>query len=76
MHGRKGRILEKFEDVLTQYEPMISATLRRLNIYRDHESFRQTGRVALWQAWTRYEEGKGHFAMSKVQLCKFTYLNK
>ena len=62
MHGRKGRILEKFEDVLTQYEPMISASMRKLNIYRDHDSFRQAGRVALWQAWTRYEEGKGHFA--------------
>ena len=62
MHGRKGRILEKFEEVLTQYEPMISASMRKLNIYRDHDSFRQAGRVALWQAWTRYEEGRGHFA--------------
>ena len=41
---------------------MISATLRQLNIYRNYESFRQAGRVALWQAWTRYEEGEGHFA--------------
>jgi RNA polymerase sigma factor (sigma-70 family) len=62
VHGRKGRILENFEEVLTQYEPMISAALRQLNIYRDHDSFRQAGRVALWQAWTRYEEGRGHFA--------------
>ncbi|WP_172371637.1 sigma-70 family RNA polymerase sigma factor [Sporosarcina jiandibaonis] len=54
--------MEKFEEVLTQYEPMISASMRQLNIYRDHESFRQAGRVALWQAWTRYEEGRGHFA--------------
>lgn len=51
-----------FDDVLIQYEPMISATLRKLNIYRNHETFRQAGRIALWQAWTRYEEGKGHFA--------------
>jgi len=41
---------------------MISAALRQLNIYRDHENFKQAGRVALWQAWTRYEEGRGHFA--------------
>ncbi|MBO1910379.1 sigma-70 family RNA polymerase sigma factor [Sporosarcina sp. 6E9] len=54
--------MENFEEVLTQYEPMISAAMRKLNIYRDHESFRQAGRVALWQAWTRYEEGTGHFA--------------
>lgn len=52
----------EFEEVLTQYEPMISATLRKLNIYREHEIFRQAARVALWQAWDRYEEQKGHFA--------------
>lgn len=54
--------MTNFDDVLIQYEPMISASLRKLNIYRDHETFRQAGRIALWQAWTRYEEGKGHFA--------------
>lgn len=54
--------MTNFDDVLIQYEPMISATLRKLNIYRDHETFRQAGRIALWQAWTRYEKGKGHFA--------------
>lgn len=41
---------------------MISATLRKLNIYREHEQFRQAARVALWQAWQRYDEKKGHFA--------------
>ena len=50
-----------FEDVLEQYEPMISASLRKLNIYRDHESFRQAGRIALWQAWNRFDEAKGNF---------------
>ena len=50
-----------FEDVLEQYEPMISASIRKLNIYRDHESFRQAGRVALWQAWNRFDETKGNF---------------
>lgn len=62
MHGRKGRKLTKFEEVLMKYEPMISASLRKLNIYQNHESFRQAGRVALWQAWTRYKEDMGHFA--------------
>ena len=61
MHGRKGRILTTFNEVLTQYEPMISASLRKLNIYRDHESFKQAGRIALWQAWTRFDEEKGAF---------------
>ena len=53
--------MTNFEDVLAQYEPMISATLRKLNIHRDHDSFRQAGRVALWQAWARFDEAKGNF---------------
>lgn len=51
----------EFEDVLAQYEPMISASIRKLNIYRNHESFRQVGRIALWQAWTRFDKEKGNF---------------
>lgn len=62
MHGRRDRNVTKFEQVLEQYEPMISATLRKLNIYRDHEQFRQESRVALWQAWERYDAKQGHFA--------------
>lgn len=50
-----------FEDVLKQYEPMISASIRKLNIYRNHEQFRQAGRIALWQAWGRFDEAKGNF---------------
>ncbi|CAM3267634.1 sigma-70 family RNA polymerase sigma factor [Filibacter tadaridae] len=50
-----------FEDVLEQYEPMISASIRKLSIYRDHESFKQAGRVALWQAWNRFDIAKGNF---------------
>ncbi|KAA0955515.1 sigma-70 family RNA polymerase sigma factor [Sporosarcina sp. ANT_H38] len=53
--------MTNFEDVLAQYEPMISASIRKLNIYRDHDSFRQAGRVALWHAWTRFDETKGDF---------------
>lgn len=53
--------MTNFEAVLEQYEPMISASIRKLNIYRDHESFRQAGRVALWQAWNRFDEAKGNF---------------
>ncbi len=50
-----------FEDVLKQYEPMIAASIRKLQIYRDHESYRQAGRIALWQAWKRFDKEKGNF---------------
>lgn len=51
----------QFETILTQYEPMMNATLRQLHIYRDHELYRQAGRIALWQAWQRYDPERGDF---------------
>lgn len=53
--------MTNFEDILQQYEPMISASIRKLNIYRDHDSFIQAGRIALWQAWNRFDAAKGNF---------------
>ena len=53
--------MKSFEEVAEQYEPMISAVIRRLNVYRDFEGFRQAGRIALWQAWERFDETKGDF---------------
>ncbi|REB08875.1 hypothetical protein DVB69_05320 [Sporosarcina sp. BI001-red] len=53
--------MNTFEEVLEQYTPMISAVIRKLHIYRDFEHFRQSGRVALWQAWQRFDESKGDF---------------
>lgn len=51
-----------FEEVLEQFEPMISACIRKLNIYKNHEIYRQAGRIALWKAWVKFDEGKGGFA--------------
>ncbi|WP_301107735.1 sigma-70 family RNA polymerase sigma factor [Sporosarcina sp.] len=53
--------MENFDDVSEQYEPMISAIIRKLHIYRDFEDFRQAGRIALWQAWSRFDQSKGNF---------------
>lgn len=61
MHDQKEFTMQEFEHVLAQYEPMISHSIRKLNIYRDHEQYRQVGRIALWQAWKRFETGKGDF---------------
>lgn len=57
----KAATLSNFEHLLDQYEPMISAVIRQLNIYRDFEQFRQAGRIALWQAWARFDSDKGDF---------------
>lgn len=46
---------------MKQYAPMISAIIRKLHIYRDFETFRQVGKIALWQAYERFDETKGNF---------------
>ena len=51
-----------FEDVLSQFEPMIHACLRKLHIYKNHDSFIQVGRIGLWKAWKGYDPEKGDFA--------------
>lgn len=58
---QKENSLKNFEEVNIQYSPMISALIRKLHIYRDFESFHQVGRIALWQAYQRFDETKGDF---------------
>ncbi|MBQ0139453.1 MAG: sigma-70 family RNA polymerase sigma factor [Kurthia sp.] len=51
----------EFEAMLQQLEPMISAHLRKLHIYKDHAHFRQVARGAIWQAWLKYDSQRGDF---------------
>lgn len=53
--------MKDFETAAEQYSPMISAIIRKLCIYRDYDAYRQIGKIALWHACCRYEEGKGDF---------------
>jgi DNA-directed RNA polymerase len=54
--------MESFEEVYQQYEPMIFSCIRKLRIYKNHDSFIQSGRIGLWKAWLRYDSLKGDFA--------------
>ncbi len=53
--------MKDFKEVEEQYAPMISALIRKIHVYRDYELYRQVGKVALWQAWKRYDGDKGDF---------------
>lgn len=53
--------MKEYEELANQYAPMITALIRKMHIYRDYESFRQVGKIALWQASIRYDESKGSF---------------
>ncbi|MGE6487591.1 sigma-70 family RNA polymerase sigma factor [Paenisporosarcina sp. NPDC076898] len=54
--------MENFEEVYQQYEPMIYSCIRKLRIYKNHDSFIQSGRIGLWKAWLRFNNMKGDFA--------------
>ena len=62
MHDGTGSKMERFEDVLENYKPMISACMRKLNIYKNFDTFKQAGFIALWKAWLKYDASKGDFA--------------
>ncbi|MDN7244521.1 sigma-70 family RNA polymerase sigma factor [Planococcus shenhongbingii] len=53
--------MKNFEEAIVQYSPMISAIIRKLHIYRDYETYKQVGKIALWQACLRFDETKGNF---------------
>lgn len=53
--------MEDFIGMEEQYAPMISALIRKAHIYRDHDFYRQVGKVALWQTWMRFDGEKGDF---------------
>lgn len=53
--------MKDFKEVEIQYAPMISALIRKMHVYRDYDIYRQVGKVALWQAWTRFDDEKGDF---------------
>lgn len=53
--------MKDFEEVAMQYAPMVSAVIRKLHIYRDFDTYRQVGNIALWQAWQRFDDEKGNF---------------
>lgn len=54
--------METYQEVLEQFEPMIFSCIRKLNIYKNHEHYIQSGRIALWQSWRKFDEAKGDFA--------------
>lgn len=79
MDVQKDETLNTIEEVLKQYSPMISALIRKLNIYRDFDTYRQIGEVALWQAWMRFDEKKGDFtpyAYRSIQGAMLDELNR
>lgn len=54
--------METFDEVFEQYAPMISYVLKKTNVYKNHDYYRQCAAIALWKAWENYDETRGDFA--------------
>ncbi|MDT8860366.1 sigma-70 family RNA polymerase sigma factor [Alkalihalobacillus sp. MEB130] len=70
---------ETFDVVLENYEPMIKKQMVSLRIYKDFDEFLQLGRIALWEAYERFDPSKGNFstfAISTVRGKFMTLLTK
>ncbi|GED20865.1 sigma-70 family RNA polymerase sigma factor [Kurthia gibsonii] len=65
-----------FEAMLEKLEPMISAHMRKLHIYKEHEQFRQSARVAIWRAWQRFDAEKGDFEPYAFQTIRGALLDE
>jgi DNA-directed RNA polymerase len=51
-----------FDQVHSQFEPMIFHILKKLGIYQNRQEFYQIGCIDLWEASLRYDENKGEFS--------------
>lgn len=53
---------QPFEEILYQYEPLIKAQMKKLNLYRQHDDYYQIGAIALWEAYKNFDADKGSFS--------------
>lgn len=62
--ARSGRepLVESFEVLAKQYEPMIYKIINSLHIYKDIDEYYQIGLIALWDAMKHFDIEAGHFA--------------
>ncbi|WLD94874.1 sigma-70 family RNA polymerase sigma factor [Alkalihalobacillus sp. AL-G] len=52
---------ETYEMVLTRFENLIKKLIKDYGLSSDFDEMQQIGRIALWEAYTKYDPVKGHF---------------
>jgi RNA polymerase sigma factor (sigma-70 family) len=50
-----------FNEIAEQYQELIYHIINKLHIYRDKEEFYQTGLIALWEAYEKFDDQKASF---------------
>ncbi|KKK38699.1 hypothetical protein WQ57_06820 [Mesobacillus campisalis] len=53
--------MESFDQLSTQYAPMIHKIIQSLHIYKNKDEYYQHGLIGLWEAHNNYDPQKGKF---------------
>ena len=51
----------EFEQLVSEMEPMIAKLLSKCRIYKNEDEYRQIALIALWKAYSSYDESKYKF---------------
>lgn len=65
-----------FDEAVSQYNKLIKNQIKRLRIYKNHDEYYQTGLIALWDAYRKYDETKGSFSNYAFQTVRGNLLTK
>ncbi|NEU30294.1 sigma-70 family RNA polymerase sigma factor [bacterium LRH843] len=58
---------KSFEEILTDYKGLIKNQIKKLNLTHRFDEFYQVGVIGLWQAYERFQDGKGAFPAYALQ---------
>ncbi|WP_078593895.1 hypothetical protein [Evansella clarkii] len=53
---------ELFEECCSQYMVIVHSLINKWKLFNDRDNYEQIGRIALYEAWQKYDEKKGEFA--------------
>ena len=63
-----------FDDIYAQYKVVIHHVMRKLRIYKDFAHYEQTGAIALWQAYEKFEGDWHEFGGYAYTFIRFALL--
>ncbi|MCJ7843375.1 sigma-70 family RNA polymerase sigma factor [Lederbergia sp. NSJ-179] len=68
--------MESFDEMVENYQPMIYHVMKSLSIYKNQDEFFQTGLIAFWDAYQRFDHEKGEFSSYAYSYIKGRMMTK
>lgn len=75
-NNQKLSFTQSFEEILEAVQPMITAILTQLHIYKDFDYYRHIASIAVWRAWLKADSAKGQFSAYLYSSIKGEILNE